>query len=101
MRVCRADDGRRSHWLRTSGPERKSVRRSGRREAVDKLLDELLHEPRLAEAIAEMLEIRAVREVEFQIAEWQRTPSHLRFISEINYALGGSACLIHSVGLGA
>lgn len=95
MRVCRADDGRRSHWLRTSARERKSVLRSGRREAIDKLLDELLHQPCLAEAIAEMLEIRAVREVEFQIAEWQGTSPHLRFISEINYALGGSACLFH------
>jgi hypothetical protein len=95
MRVCRADGGRRSHWLGTSAAERKSVLRGGCREAVEKLLDELPHQSRLAEAIAEMFEIRAFREVEFQIAEWQGTPSHLRFISEVYYELSGSACLFH------
>ena len=36
----------RSHRLRTSAPERKPVFRNWLREAVDKLLDELLRQPR-------------------------------------------------------
>ena len=95
MRVYCADGGRRSHWLGTSAADRKSVLRGGRREAVEKLLDELLRQHRLAETIAEIFEIRAFREVEFQIAEWQGTPSHLCFISEVYYGLSGSACLFH------
>ncbi len=39
----------RSYWLRTSAPERNPVLPSGRREAVDKLLYELLRQPRLAQ----------------------------------------------------
>ena len=48
---------------------------------------QLFNHPRLAEAVAKVVEIRAVHKIELQIAEWPRMPTHLRFISEVNHAL--------------